>query len=178
MRKVVAYELLSLDGVAEGPDDFITEFDDVMEENLGRVIATQDAVLLGRRTYDAWVHFWPERHDGLFTPFINNVRKFVATSVPLDPPWNNASAVNGSLAAFITELKSRPGGDIGVHGSIDVTQSLLQQGLIDELRLVIAPAVKVHGRKLFDKGLERRLVLTRSLISPSGYLLVDYALTP
>jgi dihydrofolate reductase len=59
MRKVVAYELLSLDGVAEQPDEFITEFDDVMAENLGRVIATQDTVLLGRRTYDEWSGFWP-----------------------------------------------------------------------------------------------------------------------
>ena len=54
MRKVVVYELLSLDGVAEQPDDFITDFDEVMRENLGRVIATQDSVLLGRRTYDDW----------------------------------------------------------------------------------------------------------------------------
>ena len=59
MRKVVAYELLSLDGVAEQPDEFITEFDDAMRENLGRVIATQDSVILGRRTYDDWARFWP-----------------------------------------------------------------------------------------------------------------------
>jgi hypothetical protein len=59
MRKVVAYELLSLDGVAEHPDEFVTEFDEVMRDNLGRVIATQDAVLLGRRTYDDWAEFWP-----------------------------------------------------------------------------------------------------------------------
>ena len=57
MRKVVAYELLSLDGVAEQPDEFVTEFDDVMRENLGRVIAAQDTVLLGRRTYDDWAAF-------------------------------------------------------------------------------------------------------------------------
>lgn len=175
MRKVVAYELLSLDGVAEQPDAFVTEFDDVMEENLGRVIATQDAVLLGRRTYDDWVHFWPSRHDGRFAPFINDVQKFVATSLTLDPPWSNASAVQGSLSAFLSELKDRPGGDIGVHGSIDLAHSLLEDGLIDELRLVIAPAVQLHGRKLFDKGLQKRLAPTRSLISPTGYLLVDYA---
>jgi dihydrofolate reductase len=59
VRKVVAYELLSLDGVAEQPDEFITEFDDAMRDNLDRVIGTQDAVLLGRRTYDDWAEFWP-----------------------------------------------------------------------------------------------------------------------
>ena len=57
MRKVVAYELLSLDGVAEAPNEFITEWDSVMDENLGRVIGKQDAVLLGRRMYDEWALF-------------------------------------------------------------------------------------------------------------------------
>ena len=57
MRKIVVYELLSLDGVAESPDEFMTDFDDVMRDNLGRVIAEQDAVLLGRRTYDDWAAF-------------------------------------------------------------------------------------------------------------------------
>ena len=59
VRKLVAYELLSLDGVAEQPDDFITDFDEVMHDNLDRVIATQDTVLLGRRTYDEWAAYWP-----------------------------------------------------------------------------------------------------------------------
>ena len=71
MRKVVAYELLSLDGVAEQPDDFILDFDEVMRENLGRVIATQDAVLLGRRTYNDWAQFWPTSDIEPFATFIN-----------------------------------------------------------------------------------------------------------
>ncbi len=69
----------------------------------------------------------------------------------------------------------RPGGDIGVHGSIDLAQSLLEKGLVDELRLVIAPALQLHGRKLFDRGVPKRLSLTRSVTSPTGYLMVDYA---
>jgi hypothetical protein len=79
VRKVVAYELLSLDGVAEHPDEFITDFDDVMRENLDRVIATQDAVLLGRRTYDDWAEFWPTSDIEPFASFINAVEKFVVT---------------------------------------------------------------------------------------------------
>jgi len=177
MRKVVAYELLSLDGVAEQPDAFVTEFDEVMRENLGRVIAAQDAVLLGRRTYDEWARFWPASDIQPFADFINGVQKFVVTSAPLDQPWRNATVVKGELSDFITELKAQPGGDIGVHGSIDLAQRLLAEGLIDELRLVIAPAVQRHGRKLFDKSLQRRLAPTRSLLSPAGYLLVDYAFT-
>jgi dihydrofolate reductase len=177
MRKVVAYELLSLDGVAEQPDEFVTEFDDVMRENLGRVIATQDAVLLGRRTYDDWAAFWPTSDIEPFASFINGVQKFVVTSTPPEPRWSETKRVEDALAGFVVELKQQPGADIGVHGSISLTQSLLEASLVDELRLVIAPAVQMHGRGLFDRGSPRRLSLTRSVASPSGYLLLDYQLS-
>ncbi len=90
MRNVVVYELLSLDGVAEQPEDFMVDFDDVMEENLGRVIASQDAVLLGRRTYDDWARFWPGSDIEPFASFINGVQKFVVTSTAPDQSvgWN------------------------------------------------------------------------------------------
>ncbi len=174
MRKVVVYELLSLDGVAEQPDDFITDFDDVMRENLGRVIATQDSVLLGRRTYDDWAAFWPTAEYEPFASFINGVEKFVATSTTPGQTWVNTTVIDDGLAEFVSDLKRGPGGDIGVHGSIVLTQSLLERDLVDELRLVIAPAVHMHGRKLFDKGLPKRLTLTRDVVSPSGYLLLDF----
>jgi dihydrofolate reductase len=175
MRKVVAYELLSLDGVAEQPDAFINDFDDAMRENLGRVIATQDTVLLGRRTYDDWAAFWPTSDIEPFASFINGVEKYVVTSATPGETWANTTVVDGDLPELITELKHRSGGDIGVHGSIALTQSLLEGGLVDELRLVIAPAVHMQGRKLFDRGLSRRLTLTRNVSSPSGYLLLDFA---
>lgn len=176
MRKVVAYQLLSLDGVAERPDQFVSEFDDVMEENLGRVISAQDAVLLGRRTYDEWANFWPTSDIEPFASFINGVQKFVVTSTPPELEWQQTTRVQDGLADWVLALKKRPGGDIGVHGSIALTQSLLKADLVDELRLVIAPAVQIHGRKLFDDGSPRRLSLTRCLASPSGYLLLDYQL--
>jgi dihydrofolate reductase len=176
VRKVVAYELLSLDGVAEEPDDFITDFDDTMRENLGPVISTQDAVVLGRRTYDDWARFWPTSSSKPFADFINGVEKFVVTSTPPGAAWAHTTVVDGSLVDFITDLKHRSGGDIGVHGSIALTQSLLEQGLVDELRLVIAPALQMQGRKLFDRGLPRRLTLTRYVTSPSDYLLLDLQL--
>ena len=175
MRKVVAYELLSLDGVAEHPDKFVTNFDEVMSENLGRVIATQDAVLLGRRSYDDWAAFWPTSDIQPFASFINGVQKFVMTSTPLSPEWANSTVIEGGLHEFVEELKMAPGGDIGVHASIDVTQSLLEKGLVDELRLVIAPAVQLEGRRLFARGMPKRMSLTRNVTSPTGYLMVDYA---
>lgn len=174
MRKVVAYELLSLDGVAEHPDEFITDWDEVMRENLGRVIATQDTVLLGRLTYNDWAAFWPTSEIEPFATFINGVEKFVVTSTTPEEIWANTRVVDDDVVQFVTKLRQKPGKDIGVHGSIALTQSLLVQGLVDELRLVIAPALHINGRKLFDDGLSRRLSLTRTITSPSGYLLLDF----
>ena len=174
MRKVVAYELLSLDGVAEQPDEFILEFDQVMTENLGRVIASQDVVLLGRRTYDEWARFWPTSEIEPFATFINSTQKFVVTSTPVDQSWENAAFVEGDLTTFVTGLKQQAGGDIGVHGSITLAQSLLEEGLVDVLRLVVAPSIRMSGRKLFDRGVSTRLSITRNVTSPSGYLLTDF----
>ena len=174
MRKVVAYEFLSLDGVAEQPDEFVTDFDDAMQENLDRVIAAQDSVLLGRRTYNDWAEFWPASEIEPFASFINSVEKFVVTSTTPAESWANTTVVDGDLVEFVTELKQQSGNDIGVHGSIALTQSLLAHGLVDELRLVIAPVLQIKGRKLFDEGVSRRLSLTRNVTSPSGHLLLDY----
>jgi dihydrofolate reductase len=174
VRKVVAYQLLSLDGVAEQPDEFFTDFDEAMRKNLGRVIATQDAVILGRRTYDDWAEFWPTSHIEPFASFINTVEKFVVTSSTPGGIWGRTTVVRGDPAEFVTELRHRSGGDIGVHGSITLTQSLLEAGLVDELRLMVAPALQMRGRRLFAKGLPRRLRLTGHAASPSGYLLLDF----
>src|SRR6478609_9728748 len=139
MRKVVAYELLSLDGVAEEPDRFFG-WDDVMDANLSAVISSQDAVILGRRSYDEWAPYWPDSDIEPFAGFINGVTKHVATSTPLDHPWSNASAIDGDLVDFVRDLKEQPGGDIGVHASISVAQALLAAGVVDALKLVISPA--------------------------------------
>jgi dihydrofolate reductase len=173
MRKVVAYELMSLDGVAEEPSEFFAEFDDVMRENLGRVIATQDVVLLGRRTYDEWADFWPSSTNEPFASFINGVEKCVVTSTQPEMSWAHTTVINGGLIDVLTEMKQQSGGDIGVHGSIALTQSLLANGLVDELRIVIAPALHGKGRTLFE-GTTGRLTLTRSVTSPSGSLLLDF----
>lgn len=176
MRNVVAYELMSLDGVAEDPSDFFAEFDDVMRENLGRVIAAQDVVLLGRRTYDEWAEFWPSSTIEPFASFINGVEKCVVTSTQLEVPWAHTAVINGDLIGVLTEMKRQSGGDIGVHGSIALTQSLLVAGLVDELRLVIAPALHGKGRRLFE-GMSQRLTLTRNVSSTSGSLLLDFQVT-
>jgi hypothetical protein len=115
VRKVVAYELLSLDGVAEKPDGFFADWDDAMEANLGAVIAAQDSVILGRRSYEEWAGFWPGSDIEPFAAFINGVRKYVATSTPLDRKWANTTVVDGELGDFVRDLRNQPGADIGVH---------------------------------------------------------------
>jgi dihydrofolate reductase len=174
VRKVVAYELVSLDGVAEDPDGFIADWDDAMDANLGAVIAAQDAVILGRRSYDEWARFWPSSDIEPFATFINGVAKYVATSTPLDREWTNSSVVDGDLVEFVRDLKTRPGADIGVHASISVAQGLLAGGVVDELRLVIAPAIAGSGRRLLDDLPPMRFEPIRSTTSPTGYLLADY----
>jgi dihydrofolate reductase len=96
------------------------------------------------------------------------------TSTTPKETWANTTVVDGGLVEFVTELKQQSGKDIGVHGSIALTQSLFEHGLVDELRLVIAPALRINGRKLFDNGVPRRLSLTRNITAPSGYLLLDF----
>jgi dihydrofolate reductase len=173
MRKIVAYELLSLDGVAEDPDKFFG-WDDTMDANLAAVIATQDAVILGRRSYDEWADFWPTSDIEPFASFINSVTKYIATSTPLDRGWANATTFDRDLVDFVRELKNRPGGDIGVHASISVAQTLLAAGLVDELRLVIAPVIMDGGRRLLEGLPSIRLESIGTTTSPTGHLLVDY----
>ncbi len=177
MRKIVVYELLSLDGVAEAPDEFFADWDDAMDANLAAVIATQDAVILGRRSYDEWAQFWPDSKIEPFATFINGVTKHVATSTPLNHDWPNATAIDGGLVDFVRDLRRQPGGDIGVHASIEVAQALLAAGVVDEVRLVIAPLIAGSGRRLLDGLPSIKLETIRGRTSPTGYLLVDYRVT-
>jgi dihydrofolate reductase len=174
VRKIVVYELLSLDGVAEDPDDFVTDWDDTLDANLAAVIATQDAVILGRRSYAEWAQFWPSSQIQPFATFINGVPKYVATSTPLDRDWAYATALDGDLIESVRELKQQPGGDVGVHASISVAQALLAADVVDELKLVIAPRIAGRGRRLLDGLPPIRLESIRCEMSPAGYLLADY----
>ena len=173
-RKVVAGYFLSLDGVAEAANRFITAWDDETDASGVNLIATQDTVILGRRTYDEWAEFWPSSDIQPFASFINAAPKYVATSTPLDREWSNSRVIEGGLIDFVRRLKSEPGGDIGVHGSISVTQALLAAGVVDELRLVVAPTIAGSGGRLFDGVPPIQLETLRGATSPSGYQLVDY----
>jgi dihydrofolate reductase len=150
MRKVVVLLFLSLDGVAEEPSDWF--FDDGPEllDLIREVIGTQDDVLLGRGTYEYWAGYWPTSDLEPFAPFINAVPKHVATSSELTSEWSNTVVMSAPVLDHVSDLKAQPGGDIGVHGSIELARGLISAGLVDELRFVIPPTVAGHGKRLFD----------------------------
>jgi len=175
MRNVVLYQLVSLDGVAEEPGDWFTDGGPELFENLGEIIGTQDAILLGRGTYDYWVDFWPTSEVEPFASFINDTEKHVFTSSPPDKEWPNSTFVNDPAAEYVAQLKEQPGGDIGIHGSIELAQSLWAAGLIDELKLVVGAAVAGHGRRLFkEDGTLQQLDLAELQHTARGSLLVTY----
>jgi len=184
VRKVVLYTLMSLDGAVDDPARYFTpgeepdrppEFDSVMEDNERKVIDGQDAVLLGRRMYDEWSRYWPAVDHQPFADFINRVKKYVVTSAPLSYEWHNSEAVTEPVEDLVRRLKDRPGGDIGVHGSIQLARSLLRAGLVDELQLVVGPAFGFPGRRLFASTDDiRRLELLSATPTPGGSVLLAY----
>jgi len=183
VRKVVLYTLMSLDGAVDDPGRYfrtgeepgeVPEFDALMVENEEKVIGAQDAVLLGRRMYDEWSRYWPTAEEQPFAAFINSVKKYVVTSTPLTHTWHNAEAVHGPVDEVVRDLRAQPGGDIGIHGSIELARSLFDAGLVDELQLVVGPGVGWPGRRLFRTDTVRRLELLSAVPTPSGSLLLGY----
>lgn len=175
MRKVVLYELLSLDGVAEEPGDWMRDSDQPIFDNLARIIERQDDVLLGRGTYDYWVGYWPTSDVEPFASFINGTPKHVFTSHKLAQVWANTVIVDRPASEYVAELKQADGGDIGIHGSICLAQSLLAADLVDELRLVVAAAIAGGGHRLFDEvGQHHGLELAAADHTTSGTLLLTY----
>jgi dihydrofolate reductase len=187
VRKVVLYTLMSLDGAVDDPAHYVSaggrpgrppEFDAVMEENEASIVSTQDVVLLGRGMHDEWSAYWPTVPEEPFARFINSVTKYVVTSTPLSGDWPGAQAVVGPVEDLVRDLKAAPGGDIGVHGSIELARSLLAAGLVDELRLVVGPAWGFGGRRLFpDTDEPHPLELLSATATPSGSLLLAYRVT-
>lgn len=185
MRKVVLYTLTSLDGAVEDPRRYFPDsiptvasapvFDPVMADLEAQLIGQQDAVLLGRNTFEEWSRYWPTSDEQPFADFINSVKKYVATSTPLTTSWGNAEAVAGPVTDLVRDLQAHPGGDIGVHGSITLAQSLLAAGLVDELQLAVGPVLDPTGRRLFE-GLDelRRLELLSATPTPGGTVWVIY----
>lgn len=178
MRKVVLYELMSVDGVAEDPDSWLFDVDEELIDNLATVIELQDDVLLGRRTYDEWADYWPSSDFELFAGFINNTPKHVFTSTQPTSSWQNSVFPGAPVIDYVETLREQEGRDIGVHASLTLAQSLMAAGLVDELRLVVAPTIAQEGRKLFEGSSDqRRLELLEADQTSAGNLLLHYRLS-
>ena len=154
MRKIVAGTFVSLDGVMESPDQWhFPYFDDAMGQAVGSQMAEADAMLLGRVTYQEFASYWPQQTDD--TPgadFMNPVQKYVvSTTLSNVDEWQNSTLIDGNnFVAEIQRLKASPGKNINVTGSARLVQSLLREGLLDELRLLVHPIVVGKGKRLLD----------------------------
>ncbi len=178
VRKVVAVELVSVDGVIEAPEEWAFSYsNDEMEEANTSGMAASDALLLGRVTYEALATFWPHQPGGTpMVDYINSVPKFVVSETLEEPlEWNNSTLIEGNVAEEITQLKRQPGKDITVLGSGVLVRSLLRDGLLDELKLIVHPIVLGGGKRLFEEGGDQKaLELVDSKTFGTGVLYLTY----
>ena len=179
MRKIVAGLFISLDGVYEAPDKWhFPYFNDEMGEAVGAQMAASDAMLLGRATYQEFAGYWPEQSpsENEIADFMNNTPKFVVSST-LDSvdEWQNSTLIKGNVADELTKLKQQPGKDIGITGSGTLVRSLLRDGLLDELRLLVHPIVVGGGKRLFEGEIgQTPLNLVESKTLSTGVLYLTY----
>src|SRR5919202_6602477 len=155
MRKIVAVELVSLDGVMGSPEEWAFAYsNEEMEEANASGMAASEALLLGRVTYLGLAAFWPNQPAGTpMVDYINSVQKYVVSTMLQEPlEWNNSTLLDRSAADGITNLKGQPGKDITLLGSGGLFRSLLQGDLLDELRLMVHPVVLGGGKHLFEEG--------------------------
>ena len=179
MRKVVASALVSLDGVMEAPEKWhFPYFNDEMGEAIGAAMVEADAMMFGRKTYEEFAAFWPSQSsdDQEFADYMNNTPKFVVSTTLEEPlEWNNSTLIDGDVAEEITKLKQQPGKDISISGSGILVRSLLQDDLLDELRLMVHPVVVGSGKRLFEEGSDQKaLELVDSKTFSTGVLYLTY----
>jgi dihydrofolate reductase len=165
MGKIVVTEFVSLDGVMEDPggaEDYrhggwtfeIDRGDEGNKFKLDETMASQ-ALLLGRRTYEGFAEAWPSR-EGEFADKFNSMPKYVVSSTLEEPTWDNTTVVRGDLATEVGRIRDAHDGDVVVHGSGQLAQALIEQDLVDELRLMVFPVVLGKGKQLFGETSEKK----------------------
>ena len=155
MSKLVASFFVSLDGVVEAPETWNSPyFNEEMGAAIGQSIASTEAFLLGRRTYEDWAAFWPQQDpaDNPMAGAINGLPKYVVSRTLDELGWESATLLQGDLREEVSKLKARAEKDIAVSGSGTLVRSLIQVGLVDELRLMVHPVLLGSGRRLFEDG--------------------------
>jgi dihydrofolate reductase len=189
MRKIIVLSMITLDGVMQAPggpeEDTSNGFKyggwtaPYGDEEYGKVVQEElkpADYLLGRKTFEIWADYWP--HHGDFWPGINEGAKYVFSrnmkkSDPLVTGWKNSVVL--STVADIREVKKAPGSDIQVWGSSQLVQLLLENDLVDELRLKIHPLTLGNGKKLFgDAAIPAAFTLINSIVTPKGVIITNY----
>jgi dihydrofolate reductase len=179
MRKVVAAEFLSLDGVMEAPDRWhFPYFDDEMGEAIGEGFAASDAMLMGRVNYEEWAAYWLQQdpEENPIAALMNDRKKYVVSTTLEEPlEWSNSTLIKENVAEEIEKLKNQPGKDIVISGSATLVRSLLRYGLLDELKLMVHPILVGGGKRLFDEEADTKtLELVDSKTFSTGVLYLTY----
>jgi dihydrofolate reductase len=189
--KLTVTEFVSLDGVSQGPGSpdedtsdgftrggwFVPHMDETFIGTASDWLGLADGLLLGRRTYEAFARDWPQitDPDDPFTARMNSLPKYVATQSLTAGSWHPTTVLSGDVAAAVSALKTQPGRELQVHGSARLAQFLLGAGLVDELRLAVAPVIVGTGRRLFPDGsAPAGLELVSTTATPGGLALQTY----
>ena len=185
MRTLAITQNITLDGSVEFLDDWfdpqargLGDMSDLQEE-VQRQSSASDAFLTGRQTFEDLRSYWPHREDDTTgtSAYLDGVAKYVVSSTLTDPGWENTTVLAGDPVEEVRSLKESTGSDIVLTGSITLAHTLIEAGLVDEIRLFTYPVVQGRGRRLFPEGfrLERlRLLDARSFAS--GIVMTTYAL--
>ena len=181
MRKLVITQNITLDGSIEMLDDWFDpqrQDEDLVAES-HRQDAQADALLVGRQTFEDFRGYWPKQTDDPtgVTDYLNRVAKYVVSSTMTDPDWQNSTVLSGDAVEEASALKSGPGKDIVLTGSISLAHTLIAGGVVDEYRLFVYPTVQGRGRRLFPDGstIGRLRMVERPKSFQSGITLLRYA---
>lgn len=176
-RRILAGLFMTLDGVCEDPGEWSMPY---FNEQVGEIITANmqasDAMLLGRRTYEEWADYWPGKtaEDDPFAGYINSVPKYVVSRMLKEPlKWEGSTLITDTDG--IRELKGKPGKDIAISGSLTLVGSLLREGLLDELSLLVSPIVLGSGKRVFESPEQVPLQLVESRTLDNGVLALRYA---
>jgi dihydrofolate reductase len=183
MRKIRICEHISIDGVIQpdGDSDFASGGWSASYRSPAGAAAllqaqgTQFDLLLGRRTYDLWASYWPTVKDGPFAGYLNAATKYVATHRPEGLSWGPVEHLGADIMEGIRRIRATQGPDLVVWGSSTLTPVLLEQGLVDEMVLVVYPVLLGRGKRCFSERanpMEFALVSTQS--TPTGVILSTY----
>jgi dihydrofolate reductase len=174
MRKLIVTEFMTIDGVMEAPDKWSFDFqNDLTAEFKKDELFESDTLLLGRATYEIFASSWPTR-TGEFADRMNSLPKYVVTASGGELKWNNTHVIKDDIAGEVAKLKAQTGQDILVAGSGVLVQALLENNLIDELRLFICPIVLGKGKRLFKEEDTAKFKLVSTKSYDTGAVVLTY----